>query len=168
MIELSRNDPGATTDGTFRKAVFQPAGFCIPLLRPYRHPWLPERSVSARTEQVVYFFRDVLDMPVADKEVLRQCTNDYQNWVEAYARNHNIPIQWPKRESAKSITSYPRCAGWRRPTLTGSTSSSRALHLQEHGTGPHFPCYRAEVSYPGPELPCSAKWFNITSCVGPS
>ena len=76
MIELSRNDRGPTTDGTFRKAVFQPAGFCIPLLRPHRHPWLPERP----------------GIPVVDKEVLRQRTNDYQNWVEAYARNHNIPM----------------------------------------------------------------------------
>jgi hypothetical protein len=29
-----------------------------------------------------------------DKSVLSQRTNDYQNWVEAFARNHHIPIQW--------------------------------------------------------------------------
>jgi hypothetical protein len=54
-------------------------------------------SGLSRPEQVVYFFRDVLGMPVVDKEVLRQRTNDYQNWVEAYARNHNIPIQWAEK-----------------------------------------------------------------------
>src|ERR1700694_5963164 len=54
-------------------------------------------SGLSRPEQVVYFFHEVLGMPVVDKEVLRQRTNDYQNWVEAYARNHNIPIQWAEK-----------------------------------------------------------------------
>ena len=31
---------------------------------------------------------------MVSKEVLSQRTNDYQNWVEAYARNHQIPIEW--------------------------------------------------------------------------
>ena len=26
--------------------------------------------------------------------MLRQRTNDYQNWVEAFARNHGIPLEW--------------------------------------------------------------------------
>src|SRR5207245_7980548 len=54
-------------------------------------------SGLSRPEQVVYFFHEVLGMPGVDKEVLRQRTNDYQNWVEAYARNHNIPIPWPEK-----------------------------------------------------------------------
>jgi hypothetical protein len=31
------------------------------------------------------------------KEVLAQRTNDYQNWVEAFARNHHIPIEWAQK-----------------------------------------------------------------------
>ena len=54
-------------------------------------------SGLSRPEQVVYFFHQVLGIPVVDKEVLRQRTNDYQNWVEAYARNHNIPMQWAEK-----------------------------------------------------------------------
>jgi hypothetical protein len=54
-------------------------------------------SGLSRPEQVVYFFHDVLGLPVVDKEVLRQRTNDYQSWVEAYARNHNLPIQWAEK-----------------------------------------------------------------------
>ena len=46
-------------------------------------------SGLSRPEQVVYFFHDVLGLQVVDREVLRQRTNDYQSWVEAYARNHN-------------------------------------------------------------------------------
>src|SRR5208283_5812736 len=54
-------------------------------------------SGLSRPEQVVYFFHDVLGLPVVDKEVLRQRTSDYQSWVEAYARNHNLPIQWAEK-----------------------------------------------------------------------
>ena len=36
----------------------------------------------------------MLAIPVVSKEVLSQRTNDYRNWVEAYARNHNIPVEW--------------------------------------------------------------------------
>jgi hypothetical protein len=48
----------------------------------------------SRPEQVVYFVREVLGIPVVSKEVLGQRTNEYRNWVEAYARNHGIAIEW--------------------------------------------------------------------------
>jgi len=48
----------------------------------------------SRPEQVVHFVREVLGIPVVSREVLSQRTNDYQGWVEAYARNHSIPIEW--------------------------------------------------------------------------
>ncbi len=64
-------------------------------------------SGLSRPEQVVYFFHEVLGMPVVDKEVLRQRTNDYQNWVEAYARNHNIPIQWTEKGVRKEDQVLP-------------------------------------------------------------
>ena len=51
-------------------------------------------SGLSRPEQVVYFFRQVVGKPAVDKAVLSQRTGDYQNWVEAFARNHHIPIQW--------------------------------------------------------------------------
>jgi len=54
-------------------------------------------SGLSRPEQVVHFFRHVLDIPVVSKEVLRQRTNDYRNWVEAFARNHKIPMEWAEK-----------------------------------------------------------------------
>ena len=51
----------------------------------------------SRPEPVVHFFRQVLGLAVVDKEVLSQRTRDYQAWVEAYARNHRIPIQWAEK-----------------------------------------------------------------------
>jgi len=54
-------------------------------------------SGLSRPEQVVHFFRQVLGIPVVSKEVLSQRTNDYQAWVEAFARNHRIPIEWAEK-----------------------------------------------------------------------
>src|SRR5438876_9637235 len=54
-------------------------------------------SGLSRPEQVVYFFRHVLGIPVVSKEILSQRTNDYRDWVEAYARNHKIPMEWAEK-----------------------------------------------------------------------
>lgn len=51
----------------------------------------------SRPEQVVYFFRHVLGIKAITKEVLAGRTADYQNWVESYARNHGIPMQWAEK-----------------------------------------------------------------------
>jgi hypothetical protein len=51
----------------------------------------------SRPEQVVYFFHQVLGMPVVSKEVLSRRTDDYRGWVEAYAGNHAIPMQWAEK-----------------------------------------------------------------------
>ena len=83
-------------------------------------------SGLSRPDQVVYFFREVLGIPVVDKEVLSQRTNEYRNWVEAFARNHKIPIEWAEKGVRKEDYVRPACAAWRRRTPTASTSSSRA------------------------------------------
>ena len=54
-------------------------------------------SGLSRPEQVVYFFRQVLGIPVVSKEVLRQRTDDYRSWVEAYARNHKLAMEWAEK-----------------------------------------------------------------------
>jgi hypothetical protein len=54
-------------------------------------------SGLSRPEQVVHFFRHVLRIGVVSKEVLRQRTDDYRNWVEAFARNHKIPMEWAEK-----------------------------------------------------------------------
>ena len=36
----------------------------------------------------------MLGIPVVSKEILSQRTNQYRNWVEAYGRNHAIPVEW--------------------------------------------------------------------------
>ena len=39
----------------------------------------------------------MLGIPVVSKEVLSRRTDDYRNWVEAYARNHGIAMEWAEK-----------------------------------------------------------------------
>jgi hypothetical protein len=43
----------------------------------------------------------VVGVPVVSKEVLSQRTADYQAWVEAFARNHRLPIEWAETGARK-------------------------------------------------------------------
>jgi len=54
-------------------------------------------SGLSRPEQVVHFFRRVVGVAAVDKEVLSRRTCEYQNWVEAYARNHGLAIEWAEK-----------------------------------------------------------------------
>jgi hypothetical protein len=50
-----------------------------------------------RPEHIVHFFRDVHGIYPITKEALAKRTQEYQRWVEAFARNHRIPLQWPEK-----------------------------------------------------------------------
>jgi hypothetical protein len=58
-------------------------------------------SNLSRPGQVVFFFREVVGVPVVTREVLSQRTAAYQNWVESYARNHRTPIEWAEKKTRK-------------------------------------------------------------------
>ena len=58
-------------------------------------------SALTRPENAVYFFRDVLGVDAITKEVLRKRTNDYNNWVDAYVRKRNIPMEWAEKSVRK-------------------------------------------------------------------
>lgn len=55
-----------------------------------------------RPEHLVHFFRDVHHLYPLTKELLAKRTQEYQQWVDAYARNHRIPIEWPDAEPLKT------------------------------------------------------------------
>jgi hypothetical protein len=67
-------------------------------------------STLSRPEQVVYFFRQVLGVPVVSKEILSQRTADYHSWVEAFARNHDTPIVWAE----KGVRKEDHVLAWQR------------------------------------------------------
>ena len=54
---------------------------------------------------MVHFVRELLCIPVVSKEVLSRRTNDYQNWVEAFARNRKIPFEW----AGKGVRKGDKC-----------------------------------------------------------
>jgi hypothetical protein len=54
-------------------------------------------SGLSRPEHVVHFFRQILGVSLLSKEVFSQRTTDYQNWVEAFARNHHLPLEWAQK-----------------------------------------------------------------------
>jgi hypothetical protein len=55
-----------------------------------------------RPEHIVHFFRDVHGVYPLTKNVLAKRTQEYQQWVEAFARNHRIPIEWPDAKALKT------------------------------------------------------------------
>ena len=67
-------------------------------------------SGLSRPGQVAYFFHDVIGEPVIGKEVLSRRTDEYQAWVEAFARNH-APIEWaePKARKEDYVRPALRC-----------------------------------------------------------
>src|SRR5262249_24941063 len=73
----------------------RPDRVCVSLFRPYRDQRY--LSMLSRPENVVYFFHKVVGIPLITKEVLVQRTHDYQRWVEGFARNHNLPMQWAEK-----------------------------------------------------------------------
>jgi len=65
-------------------------------------------SFLTRENNVAYFFRDVCHKPKITKEVLAQRTNEYQDWVEQYAHNHQLPLLWPEQGVRKEDLMRPR------------------------------------------------------------
>jgi hypothetical protein len=61
-----------------------------------------------RPENIVHFFRDVHGVAPISKEVLRQRTTAYNQWVEAFARNHHIPFEWAESGVRKEDYVQPR------------------------------------------------------------
>ena len=50
-----------------------------------------------RPENIVHFFRDIHRIETISKEVLRQRTDDYHRWVEAFANNRKLPLEWAEK-----------------------------------------------------------------------
>lgn len=54
-----------------------------------------------RPGQVVYWLQSVLGIQAITKDVLSQRTADYVHWVESFARNQRIPLQWAEKDVRK-------------------------------------------------------------------
>lgn len=92
-------------------------------------------SGLSRPEQVVYFFRDVLGVPVVDKTALSRRTSEYRNWVEAFARNHHIPVEWAQKGVRKEDYVRPWLRRMERAGQYGVYSIFQSMEQ-----GPTFRC----------------------------
>ena len=54
-----------------------------------------------RPEHIVHFFRDVQGVSPITKEALATRTQVYQQWVESFARQHEIPLEWADDKALK-------------------------------------------------------------------
>ena len=72
-----------------------------------------------RPEHLVHFYRDVLGIEPITKELLRKRTQEYQQWVEAYARNHKIPIEWAPKGVRKEDYMRPHGESMKRRQCFG-------------------------------------------------
>jgi len=55
-----------------------------------------------RPEHIVHFFRDVHHVYPITKDALAKRTQEYQRWVDAFARNHRIAIEWADDKALKA------------------------------------------------------------------
>jgi hypothetical protein len=92
-------------------------------------------SGLSRPEQVVYFFRNVLGIPVVDKEALSKRTGEYRNWVEAFARNHKIPMEWAQKGVRKENYVHPDLR-----RMEGAGKYGVYFIFQSMEQGPTFRC----------------------------
>ena len=100
-----------------------------------------------RPEHIVHFFRDVHGVYPLTKDALAKRTQEYQQWVDAFARNRRIPNRVAGCAAAEDEEAEE---GGLRPTVWCPDGAAapvrRLLHLQEPGTGP-------DVWHPRPEVP---------------
>jgi hypothetical protein len=98
-------------------------------------------SGLSRPEQAVYFFREVLHVPAITKEVLRQRTMDYRSWVEAFARNHGIQIEWAEKGVRKENHILPWLRRMERKKAYGVYFIYRSMEQGPsfHSSKPKYP-----------------------------
>lgn len=92
-------------------------------------------SGLSRPEQVVYFFRDVIGISVVDKAALSKRTGEYRSWVEAFAHNRRIPMEWAQKGVRKEDYVRP---GLRRMERAGQYGVYFIFQSMEQG--PTFRC----------------------------
>src|SRR5215470_16325182 len=78
-----------------------------------------------RPGQVVYWLQQVRGIEAITKEVLSRRTEQYVRWVQAYARNRKIPLEWAEKDVRKEMTCSPTVAGSSAAISSVCTSSSR-------------------------------------------
>ena len=98
-------------------------------------------SGLSRPGQVVHFFHDVAGESVIDKSVLSRRTNEYRDWVEAFARNHDVPIEWAEPKVRKEDYVRPAQRRMKRARRHGVCFILKSMEQGQtfRSTAPRFP-----------------------------
>jgi hypothetical protein len=72
-----------------------------------------------RPENIVHFFRDLHQSGAITQDLLRKRTDEYNRWVEAFARNHNIPVEWAEKGVRKEDYVRPHLQRMKRQNRFG-------------------------------------------------
>src|SRR5947209_9676851 len=102
-----------------------------------------------RPENIVHFFRDIHQVSTISKEALRQRTDDYHRWVEAFAKKRKIPMEWAEKGVRKEDYIRPHLRRMERRHQFGVYFILKSMEL-----GPSF---RSAV----PRFPVNAPHYRI-------
>jgi hypothetical protein len=94
-----------------------------------------------RSEQIVYFFRDLHGQYPITKKVLARRTLEYRGWVQGYARNHKIPILKAEKGVSKedAVRPYLRRMGRRNQDGVYGIFPSMEIGSKFQSKMPKFP-----------------------------
>lgn len=98
-----------------------------------------------RPEHIVHFFRDVHGIAPITKQVLAQRTTEYKEWVEAFARDHGVPIEWAESGVKKEDHVRPYFARFVRRRRVGVYFIFRSL--EQGSTFRSLPPMAADPAY---------------------
>ena len=76
-------------------------------------------STLSRPKNIEYFFRTIKQVECISKETLRQRTDQYLRWVNAYTNNHDIPMSWAEKDVRKKDELAPLRTRLQREGRTG-------------------------------------------------
>ena len=76
-------------------------------------------TTLSRPENIVYFFRKLKQVDCIIKQTLRQRTDQYLRWINAYTHNHHIPLSWAQKGVRKKDELAPLRRRMQRKGLTG-------------------------------------------------
>ena len=98
-------------------------------------------SGLSRPGQVAYFFHEVVGEAVIDKTVLSRRTNEYRGWVEVFARNHDVPIEWAGPKVRKEDYVRPAQRRMKRARRHGVYFILKSMEQGQtfRSTAPRFP-----------------------------
>jgi hypothetical protein len=121
-------------------------------------------SGLSRPEQVAHFFRNVVGVAAVSKEVLSERTAHYQAWVEAYARNHRLLIEWAQKGVRKEdhVPPWQRCMARQDAYGVYFIFKSREQGASFRVTVPKYPAKDANYRILAPQRSRFTHYYSYT------